>query len=48
VGHAELLFSSFPCVVFVLLFALFAVFSEGAVVAGALLFPFLGFFCFLS
>ena len=48
VGHAELLFSSFPCFVFVLLFALLAVVDEGAVVAGAVLFPFFYFFGFLS
>jgi len=48
VGYAELLFSSFPCFVFVLLFALFAVVAEGAVVAGAVLFPFFYFFGFLS
>jgi hypothetical protein len=48
VGYAELLFSSFPCVVFVLLFALLAVVDEGAVVAGAVLFPLFYFFGFLS
>ena len=47
-GHAELLFSSFPCVVFVLLFALLAVVDECAVAAGAILFPFFYFFGFLS
>jgi hypothetical protein len=48
VGHAELLFSSFPCVVFVLLFALLAVVDECAVAAGAVLFPLFYFFGFLS
>ena len=48
VGYAELLFSSFPCFVFVLLFALLAVLDEDAVVAGAVLFPFFYFFGFLS
>jgi len=47
-GHTELLFSSFPCVVFVLLFALLTVIDECAVMAGAVLFPFFYFFGFLS
>ena len=47
-GHAELLFPSFPCFGFVLVFALLAVVSEGAVVAWAFLFPLFYFFGFFS
>ena len=45
--HAELLFSSFPGTVLVLLFALLAILDEGAVVAWAVLFPLFDFFGFL-
>jgi len=46
--HAKLLFSSLPCSVFVLLFALFAVVDECAGAAGAVLFPFFYFFGLFS
>jgi len=46
--HTELLFSSLPCSVFVLLFAMFAVVDECAVAAGAVLFPLFYFFGFFS
>jgi hypothetical protein len=46
--HAELLFSSLPCSVFVLLFALFAVVDECTRVAWAVLLPFLYLFGFFS
>ncbi len=46
--HTELLFSSLPCSVFVLLFAMFAVVDECAVAAWAVLFPFFYFFGFFS